>query len=111
MNSKGQSSFEMIALISFVTVIALIVMFNYFVVSDSTTAVSILKTIAVKELNADSSYHFINNIDFSVNTAENSITLSLLLQPKNPELNYSVKNSIAIQAKNEIEKKTSYRTA
>ncbi|MBI5872440.1 hypothetical protein HZB88_05175 [archaeon] len=87
---RGQASFELLLLVAFVFVLSFTLVSYFFQESDKTRIEAIAKSIALKELNKDANFHFINAVSYD--SAANLVTFCL--KPKTPELDFTVKNAI-----------------
>ena len=100
---KGQSSFEMLTIALVLMGLTIFILTNYFSLSDSLTALGIMKIETIKELNEQKELYFIERITFKEFTNEPE-RIDFQIITNNPEdLNQSdldFANAIAIISNN-----------
>lgn len=104
MNNCGQSSFEMLIGAVVIMSLAVFILTNYISLSDSTTALSIMKIETIKELSKKPELITLDKITFTEDTATKTITFDILLNPvKNPPIDLDLNSAIQT-----VQNKTKY---
>jgi len=91
----GQASFELLLLVAFVIALSFLLVSYFFQESAQTKIEAMTKSIALRELNKDPNFHFINSVAY--NSSASSVIICL--KPLIPELDAGVKNAIENEIK------------
>jgi len=80
LNNKGQASFEVLLIAAVIIILSLTVVSKFFSLSDSFTAMAILKESCLEKVGSSSEFHSIQKIDYSIPTP-GQIDLTVYFKP------------------------------